>query len=185
MKKTKLSGRYAAAMYDFAVEQHFEEDVFANMKLLRQVFSENRELRVIIESPIMPAEKKEAIFKALFNGKVNDVTLQFLLLILKKRREPSLGDIFENFIQIYYRRHNIKIATITTAVDIDDALMEEIKHLLEEQTHSTILINKVVNPKIIGGLIVHVDDFLFDGSIIGKINKLRAEFSHNIYQTSF
>ena len=52
MKKTKLSGRYAAAMYDFSVEQHFEEDVFADMKLLRQVFSENRELRVIIESPI-------------------------------------------------------------------------------------------------------------------------------------
>jgi len=185
MKKTKLSGRYAAAMYDFSVEQHLEEDVFADMKLLRQVFSENRELRVIIESPIMPAEKKEAIFKALFNGKVNDITLQFLLLILKKRREPSLGDIFENFVQIYYRRHNIKLATVTTAVEMDAPILSEIQKILEDQTHSTILLTQVVNPKIIGGVIVHVDDFLFDGSIIGKINKLRAEFSHNIYQTSF
>ncbi|MCQ2263795.1 MAG: ATP synthase F1 subunit delta [Bacteroidales bacterium] len=185
MKKTKLSGRYAAALYDFAVEQHCEDAVFQDMQLLTSVFNENRELRVIIESPIMPAEKKEAIFKALFEGKVNPISLQFLLLILKNRREPALTDIFDNYIQCYYRSHNIKIATVTTAVEMNDQLIGEIKKLLEEQTHSTIILNQVVNPKIIGGVVLHVDDFLFDASILGRINKLRAEFSHNLYQTNF
>ncbi|MCQ2280351.1 MAG: ATP synthase F1 subunit delta [Bacteroidales bacterium] len=185
MKKTKLSGRYATALYAFALEQKNEETVFNDMQLLTQVFRENRDLRVIIESPIMPAEKKEAIFHALFQGKVNEITLQFLLLIIKKRREPALTDIFENYVQCYYRNHNIKIAKITTATEMDEKLMAEIKAILEEQTHSTIILNQVVNPKIIGGIILHVDDFLFDASIIGKINKLRAEFSHNLYQTNF
>lgn len=185
MKRTKLSGRYAEALHQFALEQNQEEAVYADIQLLDTVFKENRELRVVIESPIMPAEKKNAIFNALFDGKISNISLGFLRLIITKRREPALSDIFANFIQCYNRHHHIKVATITTAVQMNDTLLEQVKKLLEEQTKSTILLKQVVNPKIIGGIVIHVDDFLFDGSIIGKINKLRTEFSHNIYQSQY
>lgn len=171
MKKTKLSSRYAVALYDFALEQKMEEAVFQDMQLLLQVFTENRDLRVVIESPVMPAEKKVAIFDALFSGKISEISLQFLQLIIKKRREPALSDIFENYIQCYYRSHNIKIATITTAVPLNEQLAASIQGILEEQTHSSIILKQVVNPKILGGLVVHVDDFLFDASIQGKDRK--------------
>ncbi|MBO4645551.1 MAG: ATP synthase F1 subunit delta [Bacteroidales bacterium] len=185
MKKSKLSSRYAGALYDFAEEQTKEEKVYRDVVLLNQVFKENRELRVIIESPVMPADKKESIFNALFSGKIEPITLQFLLLILKKRREPALMDIFYFYEQDYYRHHNMKSATLTTAVELPEHLLQEIQKLLEEETHSTIRLQQVVNPKIIGGLILHVDDFLFDASISGRINKLRAEFSKNLYQQNF
>lgn len=185
MKRTKLSGRYAAALHGFSIEQHQEEEVYQDIQLLSTVFKENRELRVIIESPIISADKKVAIFDAIFKGKITDITLGFLRLIISKRREPALMDIYENLIKCYYQTHQIKVATITTATEMNDALLAKIKGLLEEQTKSTIILNQVVNPKIIGGIIIHIDDYLFDGSIIGKINKLRAEFSHNVYETQF
>lgn len=185
MKNTKLSGRYAAALYDFAAGQKLEDAIFEDMQLLSTVFHENRQLCVVIESPVMPADKKENIIHAIFDGKVNDVTMQFLLLILKKRREPALAGIFDSYVQYYYQSHNIKVATVTTAVELDAELSASIKQLLEEETHASIILREVVNPKIIGGLILHVDDFLFDASIIGHINKLRAEFSRNLYQANF
>lgn len=185
MKKTKLSGRYATALHQFSLEQGREEDVYQDILLLQNVFAENRELRVVVESPVMPAEKKIAIFDAIFEGKINSITAGFFKLIITKRREPALVDMFDNFVECYNANHHIKIATLTTATQLEDALLAQIKALLEEQTRSTIIIKQVVNPKIIGGVIVHVDDFLFDASIIGKINKLRVEFSHNLYQTKY
>ena len=84
MKKTKLSGRYAKALHDFALEQNREEEVYQDILLLNKVFKENRELRVVIESPIMPADKKDAIFEALFNGKISAISMGFLKLIITK-----------------------------------------------------------------------------------------------------
>ena len=185
MKKSKLSGRYAKALHDFAMEQNREEEVYHDILLLNEVFMENRELRVVIESPIMPADKKDAIFEALFNGKISAISMGFLKLIITKKREPALMDIFDNFVQCYYTNHHIKSATLTTAVKLEPELLSQIKAILEEQTKSTIILHEVVNPKIIGGLVVRVDDYLFDASIIGRINKLRTEFSHNIYQANF
>lgn len=185
MKNTKLAGRYAKALHDFALEQNVEEVVYQDILLLEKTFGENRELKVVIESPVIVAKKKENIFKEIFQQNISKLTLDFLILIIEKRREPQLTTIFEQFIVCYYQHHNIRKAKLTTAVELDTALLNEIKSLLEEQTHSTILLEQEVNPRIIGGLVVKVDDFLFDASLLGKINKLKAEFSQNLYQTNY
>ena len=185
MKNAKLSGRYAKALHQFAIEQNVEETVYQDILFLSKVFKENTELRVAIESPVIVASKKEAIFKELFQDKINAVTLGFLNLIIVKRREPSLTDIFEQFVKCYYEKHHIRSAVVTTAMELNPELAGKIKKILEEQTHSTIILKQVVNPKLIGGFVVRVDDFLFDASLLGRINRLKAEFSHNLYQAGF
>lgn len=185
MKNSKLSGRYAKALHQYALEVNQEEDVYKDVLFVQSVFKENRELHVVIESPIIVADKKYKIFDALFHGKISTITAEFLRLIITKRREPALMDILSNYILCYYENHHIKNATLTTASVLDPALLKEIKNLLEEQTKSTILLEEIVNTKIIGGVIVRVDDFFFDASIMGKINKLKAEFSQNLYQANF
>lgn len=185
MKNTKVAGRYAKALHSFSLEQNVEEAVYQDILLLKNVFEENRELRVVIESPVIVSKKKESIFKEIFADKISKITLDFLVLIIEKRREPELTTIFEQYIACYYLQHNIRKAKVTTAIALNDELIGEIKKLLEEQTQSTIILEQIVNPKIIGGLIVKVDDFLFDASLLGKINKLKSEFSQNLYQTNF
>ena len=185
MKNAKLSGRYAKALHQFAIEQNVEEAVYQDILLLTTVFKENAELRAVIESPVIVASKKESIFKALFQDKINPVTLGFLDLIIVKRREPSLTGIFEQFVKCYYEKHHIRSAVVTTAMELNPVLADRIKGILEEQTHSTILLKQVVDPKLIGGFVVRVDDFLFDASILGRINRLKAEFSHNLYQVGY
>lgn len=185
MKNAKLSGRYAKALHLFSIEQNAEEPVYKDILFLDKVFSENIELRVAIESPIIVASKKESIFKALFQDKIHPITLGFLNLIIIKRREPSLPDIFEQFVKCYYEKHNIRSAVVTTAVELPTELADNIKSILEEQTRCTILLKQVVDPKLIGGFVVRVEDFLFDASIIGRINRLKSEFSQNIYQAKF
>lgn len=185
MKSTKLANRYAHALYLFALENGQLEAVFEDIAMAKQVFRENRELRVIIESPIIVQEKKSAIFAAIFEGKISALTFGFLNLIIKKKREPAFCTIFREFDGFYYKHHNIKIATLTTAVPLDKALLEKIRAILEEQTKATVQIVEVVDKDIIGGFIIKIDDFLLDASLLGKINKLKLEFAHNIYQAAF
>lgn len=185
MKSQKLAGRYANALYEFAVQENKLEETYQDILTLKEVFHENQELKAVIESPIITPDKKNNIFSALFEAKINTVSFGFLSLIIKKKREPALLMIFDEFINLYNKHHNIRIAQFTTAIAISDELANRIKGILEEQTHSTIELQRKVNPELIGGFIIKIDDFMVDTSLIGKINKLKLEFSNNIYQAGF
>ena len=185
MKSTKLANRYANALYMFALEQNKLEEVYSDILTLKGVFIENRELRGIIERPVLSPDKKRHIFTEIFKGKIDDITFGFLNLILSKKREPSFIYIFDEFISCSYKHHNIKKAHVTSAVALDSELLGKLKAILEEQIHSTIEIEQTVQPEIIGGFIIKIDDYLIDASLRGKINKLKLEFSHNIYRAAF
>lgn len=185
MKSTKLAGRYAKALFEFARQQEAIETVNQDLALVKTVIKENRELKAVIESPIIFPDKKDDVFRDLFSGKISDITFGFLSLIIKKKREPSIGAICDEYLALYNIHHNIKIARVTTATPLNPKLAASLQKLLEEETHATIQIQEIVDENIIGGLLVKIDDFLFDASILSRINKLRAEFSHNIYQAAF
>ena len=185
MKSQKLAGRYANALYEFAVQENKLEETYQDILTLKEVFHENHDLKAVIESPVITPDKKKNIFSTLFEQKINAVSYGFLSLIIKKKREPALLMIFDEFIRLYNKHHNIRIAQFTTAVAISDALAERIKAVLEEQTKSTIQLQRIVNPELIGGFIVKIDDFLVDTSLIGRINKLKQEFENNVYQAGF
>lgn len=181
----KLAYRYANALYEFADAESKIENTYQDILLLKQTFHENKELKIVIESPIITPEKKSLIFTQLFSQMITPITFGFLNLIIKKRREPSLILILDAFISLYYQHHNIKIATIKTAISLSDNDLQNIRTVLEEQTQATIDIQTIIDPSIIGGFIIKLEGQLLDASLLGKINKLKMEFSKNIYQASF
>jgi|BioPla2DNA2_1021312.scaffolds.fasta_scaffold04659_7 F-type H+-transporting ATPase subunit delta len=186
MKKwTKVPNRYANALYVFSLEEKQLEGVFKDVKFIRNVLADNKELKTIMESPVIVPKIKSNIFSQLFENRINSITYGFLDLIVRKRREPSLFQTLDAFINYYHRHHNIKVATLTSAIPLNNELIEKIKIVLEEQTNSTIQIQTQIKPAIIGGFIVQVEDYLVDASLLGKINRLKREFATNIYQAGF
>jgi F-type H+-transporting ATPase subunit delta len=113
------------------------------------------------------------------------VVFDFLNLIVKKRRTPQLLIICEQFIKIYYLNHAIKEANITTAQPISEKIAKYLKGILEEDYPFSFIIHFAVDPKIIGGIIIKIDDLYFDAAVKTKINKLKREFSQNVYATGF
>jgi len=185
MKNPKLSGRYANALFTFSIEQNQLEKVYQDIIMIKKVFSENRALKSVIESPVIFPVQKRAVFTKLFQNRLSDIAFEFLKLMIAKKREPALMDICDTFIEFYYQHHNIKVAQIATAQPLTDSMICKIKQLLEAQTGSTIKIQSVINPDLIGGLLVKIDNFVVDVSIMAKINRLKAQFSQNIYKAGF
>ncbi|MCR4964951.1 MAG: ATP synthase F1 subunit delta [Bacteroidales bacterium] len=185
MKNPKVASRYAKALYDYAGEKNQVEAVKDELQQIIRTLKENRELQIVLDSPIIVPSKKHAIFSQIFSNTLSETSFTFLDVILKKKREPAIESICEEYIKLYNKEHNIKVANITTAQPISDTLIAKIRTILEEKTQSTIEIKQVVDPDIIGGILINVDDFFIDASVISKIHKLKQEFAHNIYQVNY
>ncbi len=185
MKNKKLASRYASALYNYAAETNCVKDIYTDILILKKVFLENIDLRRIIESPICINAKKKEIFSAIFKEHIHKITFDFLYLIIMKRREPELLDIYDAFLQIYYQENNIREATITSATPLSEDLRKLLVEVLETKNNATFIIYEKVDPNIIGGLIIKVNDYLFDASILNKIKKLRLEFSNNAYEVAY
>ena len=185
IKNPKLATRYAQAFYDFASETGTIETVYHDILQIYEIMNTHEELKRVLESAIIPQDKKQHIIKEVFEKHFCKTTFNFFSLIIKKRRVPQLLQICSQFIKIYYKNHNIKEACITSAQPLSEKLVQFIKNYLEKDSPFTFILNLTVNPKIIGGLVIKIDDFYYDASIITKINKLKAEFSQNQYAAGF
>ena len=185
MKNPRLAFRYASALYDFSAETGNVENVYHDILHIQEVVSAHKELKTILESPIIPQDKKQNAIREIFQNHLCETTYTFFSLIVKKRREPQLLLICTQFIKIYYENHNIKEAHITSALPLSEKMVQYIKDYLEKDNPYTFIIRTAVDPKLIGGLIIKIDDFNFDASIQAKINKLKAEFSQNAYTPGF
>ena len=185
MKNPKLASRYAQALYDFSIEMNHVENVYHDILHIQEIITVHKELKTVLESPIISHDKKESIIREIFKEHLCETTYNFFSLIVKKRREPQLLLICTQFVKIYYKNHNIKEAYITSAERFSEEMVHYIKSFLEKDSPYTFIIHPTVDPKIIGGLVIKIDDFYYDASIQAKINKLKAEFSQNKYAAAF
>lgn len=167
---------------DFATEQGKTDEVLGDIKGFKKA-TENRDLFLLLKSPIVKPDKKASILKAIFEGKINDTTLAFFDIIVRKGREMYLPEIATEFEVLYKAQNEISNVEIITATELDDAELEQIKTklLASVQTQKSLDITKKVDPSILGGFIVKIGDKLYDASVKHKLDKLRKEFVGNDY----
>lgn len=181
MKDVLLARRYAKALFDLTVEKGNLEEVNADMSLIAQVIRENKDLYQALASPIIKAATKKHIVRGIFEGKVNPLTLSFMDILICKGREIHVQTIALQFNDLYLDHKNIIIASITTASPIDKNLEQKIIQILAGETKKTIQIVSKIDPNIIGGFVLNMDDYQYDASIKKIIARLHKEFDKNLF----
>jgi F-type H+-transporting ATPase subunit delta len=93
----------------------------------------------------------------------------------KKREVLSLP-----FVEIYWRlsarKKILKTAVLTTAVEVDEALLQKAEKILEKELGTQVELTGRVNPHIIGGIILRIDDKQYDDSIATQLKKMKQNF---------
>lgn len=186
MADNRAASRYAKALLDLSTEQSKLDTVYEDIKMIQSAMS-SRDLQLLVKSPIITPGKKISIFKALFEGKVDKLTMGFLELITKKGRETVLAGITSSFSQQYKSHNKITAVKLTTATPLSDEVLKSIeKALLDSNVTDKVLdVESIVDEDIIGGFVIEVGDKLYDASILHKLNKVRKEFTQNKYIKSF
>ncbi len=185
MRIKLLSKRYATALFDLAEEMKILDKVDSDLQLVGQVFSENRDLRVIIANPVIDTFKKNKILTSLFESNIQKLSMKFFQLITNKGREKYIPYICEAFNEIYMEYKNILPVSITTAQKADKKITTSITSKLKEATSMNIELSENINENLIGGFVVNFQDYQYDASIINQLNKLKKGFSENLYEIQF
>ena len=185
MRRPKLARRYAKAFFEFSQERDSVEDVIKDIRLIQSVLSENKEFKTIICSPIIRVDKKNGILNEIFQTRVHAITLQYLTLILRKGRECELDIICDEYDQLYKKFKRIATLTIQSADTLDRNMVETIRQKVKDYLDMEIEIIEQLNPCLIGGVRLNFNDYLFDASIQGHIDRLKKQLVDRSYEVSF
>ncbi len=182
MRQIRLASRYAKALFELASEHHIQTEVFNDMQSFATVCASNRDFRLMLQSPVIKQDKKNAVIRAIFGSNFHNTTLQYMTIIVRKRREMILDEIAVQYVDIYREWKGIKVARLETAVALDEAEKKVFVDLLKTQLKAEVTLETIVKPELIGGFLLSVDGQQFDSSIQKKIKKLSREFKVNIYK---
>ena len=185
MRDIKVASRYAKSLLGISIDEKQLDEVHNDMQMISSVCAQSKDLRLLLKSPIVKSDKKQAILNELFGKNISQISNSFISIILTKKREGLLDDISNAFIDAYKVYHNITTATVTSAVELSKQQKEVIVKLLNAQGNENVELKEVVNTDIIGGVILRVGDKQVDESIRRKLANLEMEFSDNPYVKEF
>lgn len=183
MRDIKVASRYAKSLLSIAIEQNALEELYKDMVSINKICSDNHDLSMLLKSPIVKGDKKEAILNEILTG-IHQVSSAFVSIIISKKREGILEDIAASFMELYKKHKNIKTVSVTSAIKLSKEQKDKIVALANKD-NSTIELVEVVNPEILGGLILRVGDTQIDESIKRKLSNLEMEFDDNPYIKEF
>jgi len=186
MTDSRAAARYVKSLLQLAVQKNVLEEVHQDMLLFSKTVRENHQFELLLGSPIIKHDKKRDILQAVFKGKVNTLTLSIFDILTKKNREPLLPAIAEQFHAAYNEYKQIGVATVTTAVPLDDALRAEIRAIVQKlYNKSSVNLKEKIDTNMIGGFVLNVGDRQIDASLKNKLKSLQVKFSHNPYIKEF
>ena len=177
MAVATVAARYAKSLLDLAKEQGIAETMYTDMKFVKQTLAKNRQLAVVLKNPIVRAEKKNAVMKAVFASRLNPLTMSFFQIIANKNREAIIDAIADQFVIQYEVLTRVERATIITTMPLTDPLRDQFRAIvMKYTTGKTVEFDERIDQNLIGGYILRVGDQQIDGSIRSQLNEIRLQF---------
>ncbi len=183
--ESKVAGRYAKSLLGLAIDQKAETKIFEDMQLISSTTEASRELALLLRNPIVNTDKKIKIIDSLFKGKVSDITLAFLNIIISKKREYYLEDISRQFISMYKAHVGIETAFVTTPFALDDKLRSEILKIVSAEAKGKVELVEQIDKDLIGGFVLKMNNRQVDTSIESKLREIRRELKINLYEKNY
>ncbi len=180
MSVYRVSYRYANSLMQLALEKGIFNKIAKDAELLFTTFSFSKELRLVLKSPLIKKSDKKNLLSKIFKKKITDETGSFLNFVVDKNREDILFEIFKEFLNLRDKKEGILRAKIISAVGLSDENKVKMKEKFEMKTNKKVLPSYVVDPNIIGGFMVEIDDTVYDASVRHQLQLLRKKFSKEI-----
>jgi len=185
MKETKISIRYAKALFELALEQGIEDRVKEDMIVIKDVCRSNNELIRILISPVIKVTVKDKILKSIFAEHIHKLSMSFISLIVRKGRESLVVEIACDYVARFKEFKGIKTAYIKTAKKIDEKTRQQLIEKLQTITQAQIELVEEIKEDLVGGYILKIDDNQYDASILSRLKRLKRDFKDNLYVKGF
>ena len=174
MDNGKISVRYARALFQLAQEQGCEEAVYDGLTR----FAHNYALAIaqfneVLSDPIVAQEEKVKLVEMAVGEPMHDTLKQFIAFVAEQKREDKMFLIALKYMEMYRTKHNILSTKVTTATELPKATYDKIKAFVKQTFEADAEIDVKIDPTIIGGFILDIENTRMDSSVAGQLNALK------------
>lgn len=165
---------YADALFEAARDAGKLDAVREQLGAVADAVEGNRDLQVFLFSPYFStAEKRDGLERAI-EGAEPELS-NFLELLAEKHRMPAIFRIRRRFDELWAEENRRLEVTVTSAVELDPAIVERVGAEIERQTGRSVDLRSSVDDGVLGGLVLQVGNMVLDASVRNKLEKLRKE----------
>ena len=172
MRSKKLARRYAQALGELAHEGGVLQEVESELISVQRALGEEQGFRRALESENVGTEEKSKLVREAFGGHLSRLTLNFLLLVISKRRESDLYDMIEEFKAYADEKRGIVEVELTTAQKLEEDQSQEISAKLSQVLGKQVRLTTREDQDLLGGIVARIGDMVMDGSVKTRLDRL-------------
>jgi ATP synthase F1 delta subunit len=164
---------YSRALFEAAKENGALDRVHDELDQFADALGEDRNLQVFLFSPYFSEEKKSGIGQIVDDA--DERLFNFLELLAERHRMPALFRIRRDFDAMWAEENKLLPVSVTSAVELDQAIVEDIGREIEQQTGRRVELSSSVDPDVLGGLKVSVGNLVLDATVRNRLEQLRKQ----------
>jgi F-type H+-transporting ATPase subunit delta len=165
---------YSRALFEAAKDNDVVDRIHEELAQVDDALREDRELQLFFFSPYFTSdEKKEAVGRVVEGA--DERLVNFLELLAERHRMPLLPRVRRQFDAMWADEHKLLPVSVTSAVELDESLVEDIGSRIQDQTGRRVELSSNVDPEVLGGLVVRVGNMVLDASVRNRLEQLRKQ----------
>ncbi|REK69516.1 F0F1 ATP synthase subunit delta [Paenibacillus paeoniae] len=172
-RDTVVAKRYAKALFELASAAGTVAEVEAQLKLIADTLEQDAGIEKFLSLPSVAPTAKIDVLKAAFGNNVSSLVLDTLQVIVSRRRQSIIVEMYEAFTKIAGEVLGQAHATVYTAHKLSEEELSGVSAQFGSITGKKITAQQIVEPALLGGIQVRIGDRLYDGSLSGKLARLQ------------
>ena len=168
----ELAQVYARSLFEVGREQDKLDELREQLGQFADAVNENRELAVFFFSPYFSTKEKQEALGRILDG-ASPILMNFLSLLIENHRMPVIFRIRQEYERLWQEENRMLPVQITSAIALDDATTASLGETIGERAGRKVTLATIVDPDILGGVIVRVGNSILDASIRNRLEQLR------------
>jgi len=180
MQEHKISLRYARALLESAKNEGIADKILEDLQKVKATFESSKELQRLVASPVFQTYKKRKILTEIFDEiKISKITLDFIMLLIDKRRGNLILDIISEFETQYNIANNKLPIEVISAIELNENEKQRIIERINQKTKMEVIPKYKIDESLKGGIIVKIDDWVYDASLKNQLKNLFKQLTEN------
>ena len=174
MDNGKISVRYARALFQLAQEQGCEKAVYDGLThFVHNYVLAIAQFNEVLADPIVAKEEKVKLVEMAVGEPMHDCLKQFIAFVADQKREDKMFLIAMKYMEMYRMKHHILRTNVTTATELSETSYDKIKAFVKQTFEADAEIDVKIDPSLIGGFILDIENSRMDASVAGQLNALK------------
>jgi F-type H+-transporting ATPase subunit delta len=175
-----VSNTYAQALFEVALELDNLDQIRDELGFINETFKTYPEFYEVFRTPKINKEERKDVIVKVFSEKISKEVMNFIKILVDKRRGTAIGGIYNEFVDMVDAHKGVVKAVVESAVPITEEEQSALTEKLAKVTGKEIRLTALVNPEIMGGLVVKIGDKVIDGSVKNRLDIMKDNLAQLI-----